>query len=338
MAQSPLFDFYSTRMPLEEREREKKSCKKKKVIVIAGPTASGKTKLSLLIAQAIGGEIISADSMQIYRGADIGGAKPALEELRAIPHHLIDIRDIDEDFNVVNFYEEATGALQDILLREKVPIVAGGAGFYIHTLLYGPPKGPPADKEVREKLEADYEKYGAERFYEKLKELDPDYASTITMLDRQKIVRALEIITLTGMRVSEIPKPSQEDLSQEYDFRCWFIYYPKEVLYKRIEERCDQMIALGLTEEVIALRRKGLEQNRSASHSIGYRQYLDFLKSPQTKEDWEEFIRKFKKASRNYAKRQFTWFRREPLFRWLDLSQSSLEHIAEIIIQDFEQY
>lgn len=329
-------DCIKSYVPLEEKQRVEKGFKKKKVLVIAGPTATGKTELSIRIANGIGAEIISCDSMQVYKWADIGSAKPSKQELRSIYHHLIDIRDIREPFNVADFYEEATSALEDIMLRNKVPITVGGAGFYVHTFLYGPPKGPPSNKEIRAKLEADIEKFGVEMLYGKLHELDPDYAKCITVQDRHKIVRALEIILLTGKKVSEIPKPSEEDLSRELDFRCWFIYYPKPILYERIEKRCDQMIEQGLIEEVIKLR-EGLKENSAASNAIGYRQAIKYLDSPQTKADFDYFVSSFKQASRNYAKRQFTWFRREPLFRWLDLSLTSIESAAEIIIRDLEQ-
>ena len=310
--------------------------KRKKILVIAGPTATGKTELSLRIAKGIGGEIISCDSMQVYLGADIGSAKPSLEELRAIPHHLIDIRDIREPFNVADFYQEATVSLEEIFLRKNVPIAVGGSGFYVHTFLYGPPKGPPSNRNVRDKLEGDLEKFGVEFLYGKLLELDPDYAKCITMQDRHKIVRALEIILLTGKKVTEIPKPSEEDISREFDFRCWFIYYPKPILYERIEYRCDQMIKEGLIEEVMSLK-EGLKENSAAANAIGYRQALLYVNSLQGENDWKEFVKTFKQASRNYAKRQFTWFRKEPLFRWVDLSTTTLEHVAEVIIQDFEQ-
>ena len=323
-------------VPLMQRDEVQGLVKKKKIIVIAGPTATGKTELSLRIAEGMGGEIISCDSMQVYRGADIGSAKPTSQELKRIPHHLIDIREIEEPFNVVDFYEEATASLEEILLRKKIPIAVGGAGFYVHTFLYGPPKGPPANQELREKLIRDLDKFGVEMLYGKLLELDPDYAKCITMQDRHKIVRALEIILLTGKKVTEIPKPSEEDLPREFDFRCWFVYYPKPLLYSRIEHRCDQMLKNGLIEEVMRLR-EGLRDNSAAANAIGYRQGLNYLNSPQTDFDWQQFVATFKQASRNYAKRQFTWFRREPLFRWLDLSQSSIEHAAEVIIRDFEQ-
>lgn len=329
--------IFKERRYQEEMVKAPTPRRRKKVLVIAGPTACGKTNLSLIIAKAIGGEIISCDSMQIYRNTDVGTAKASREEQKIAPHHMLDIRNIDESFNVVNFYEEAMASLQEILLRDRVPIVVGGAGFYIHTFLYGPPKGPPSNSELRAKLEEDCEKFGAEMLYEKLNQLDPDYASSITLQDRQKIIRGLEIIMLTGGKVSEIPKPSQEDLPRELDFRCWFIHYPRPILYERIENRCERMVEMGLLEEVVRLQEKGLEKNSSAAHSIGYRQCLEFLKSEQTKSDWDRFMTSFKQASRNYAKRQFTWFQREPLFRWLDLSQCSIEHAAELIIQDFEQ-
>lgn len=310
---------------------------RRKVIIIAGPTACGKTDLGISIAKAVGGEIISCDSMQLYRGADIGSAKPTPEQLREVPHHLINIRNIDEPFNVVDFYREAKEAYEKIVLRGGVPILVGGAGFYMQTFMCGPPQGPPSDQEVRRRLESDCDKFGPEMLYDKLSEIDPDYAQSITFQDRHKIIRALEIMTISGKKVTEIPKPSLEDLPRNIHFHCWFTYYPKPILYERIEERCDEMIEKGLIEEVINLREVGLLENPPAAKSIGYRQALEFLESAQTEEDWQEFVTSFKRFSRQYAKRQFTWFRKEALFRWLDLSQCSPQSAAEIIIQDFEQ-
>lgn len=321
----------------EKRDQVNSIPKKKKIIVISGPTASGKTALSLILARALGGEVISCDSVQVYKGMDIGTAKVSPLVRSEVPHHMIDIRNLRESFNVVNFYEEAMRAFRQILSKGKIPLIVGGTSFYIHTILYGPPKGPPSDPDLRERLESDYEKFGPEMLYEKLKELDPDHASSITMLDRQKIIRSLEIIALSGKKVSEIPKPSLEDVSQEYDFRCWFTYYPKPVLYPRIEKRCDEMIQEGLLDEVMRLIDEGIYDNPSAARAIGYRQALQYLDSPKGVEDWEEFIRSFKQASRNFAKRQFTWFRKEPLFRWLDLSLFTVEQAAEIIIDDYKE-
>ncbi|MBS0630033.1 MAG: tRNA (adenosine(37)-N6)-dimethylallyltransferase MiaA [Verrucomicrobia bacterium] len=321
-------------IPLPLKEKIPNRNKKKKVIVIAGPTAVGKTKHSLAIANAIGGEIVSADSMQVYRGMDIGTAKVSKLERLQVPHHLIDIRDLSEGFNAMDFYREAHKAIRDILLRGKVPIVVGGTGFYIHALIYGPPQGPSSIPEVRQGIEDEMDKLGVEALYQRLSLADPDYAKSITSADRHKIVRALEIISITKKRVSDFPKMQKEEVP--YDFRCWFLYMPKEAIYPHIEMRCDEMIAAGLIDEVRDLDAKGLRKNSSASQSIGYRQCLDFLSSKGTPDDFEEFVATFKRASRRYAKRQFTWFKKEPLFRWLNVQGVPLEKSVETIIQDYQ--
>jgi len=322
------------KIPLPLKEKIPNRSKKKKVIVIAGPTAVGKTKHSLAIAKAVGGEIVSADSMQVYRGMDIGTAKVGELERLQIPHHLIDIRELSEGFNVMDFYREAHKAIRDILLRGKVPIVVGGTGFYIHALLYGPPQGPTSVPEVRKGIEDEMDKHGVEALYQKLSQADPEYAKSITSADKHKIVRALEIISITKKKVSDFPKMKKEDTP--YDFRCWFLYMSKEVLYPHIEMRCDEMIAAGLIDEVRDLDSKGLRKNSTASQSIGYRQCLDFLASKGSHEDFEEFVAAFKRASRRYAKRQFTWFKKEPLFRWLNVQDVPLEKSVETIVQDYE--
>lgn len=308
---------------------------KKRVIVLAGPTATGKTSFAVSLANLYGGEIISADSMQVYRGMDIGTAKASPADRAQIPHHLIDIRDINESFNVVDFYYEARHCCQLVLGHENIPLIVGGSGFYLHSLLYGPPSGPPSMPELRKVLEEESERLGSEVLYERLQKLDPQYASTITKNDKQKIVRALEILTLTGKKVSKLSWKGRRK-PQNYDFRCWFLYRPREHLYKRIEERCDMMLLEGFLEEVEMLDKKGLRNNSSASQAIGYRQALEFLDSPRSKEDYRHFVEVFKKASRNYAKRQFTWFRREPLFRWLDLDLHDSEVALDMIRQDYE--
>lgn len=319
---------------LEEKEKIRHFVRKK-VLVIAGPTAVGKTALSIRIAKGLGGEVISADSMQVYRGMDIGTAKITDAEKQGVVHHLIDSRDLDEPCNVVEFYKEATEAIHEIHAKGAVPIIVGGTGFYLHALIYGPPSGPPSDPQVRLRLEAEMELRGPEALYDQLCHLDPVYASSITGYDRHKIIRALEIIILSGKRVSEQPK--KEDNTESYDFRCWFLYMDKTTLYSRIDARCDQMVAQGLLEEVKALESKGLRQNLTAAQAIGYRQLLDYLHSAKTEEDWQECLRLFKQASRHYAKRQFTWFRKEPLFRWLDVEKMPPELASEILMQDFER-
>ncbi len=323
------------RFTLPEKQKLAPRSKKKKIIIIAGPTAVGKSQMSLLIAKAMGGEIISADSMQVYRGMDIGTAKTSLAEREKIHHHLIDSRDLDETFNVVEYYQESCQAIKEILDKGAVPIVVGGTGFYIHSLIYGPPSGPPSDPHLRKMLEEEMDSKGTQIMFDKLKELDPNYATSITQKDRHKIVRALEIISLTRQKVSDLP-PVSSDNADQYDFRCWFVYMPKEALYQRIEMRCDKMIADGFVEEVKRLEKEGLSKNSTASQAIGYRQCLEYLTSPQSQEDWDHFMQAFKQASRRYAKRQFTWFRKEPLFRWLNIENLSMENAAELIIQDYE--
>lgn len=310
--------------------------KKKKVIVLSGPTAVGKSALALHLAREIDGEIISADSMQVYRGMDIGSAKPSKEELESIPHHLINIRNINEVFNVVDFYYEARHVCQQIHERNRTPIVVGGSGFYVHSLLYGPPSGPPSVPELRAKLEQEFELMGPDFLFEKLTQLDAQYAATITRNDKQKIVRALEIIQLTGKKVSKLSWKGRRK-PQNFDFHCWFLHRPKDHLYKRIEKRCEQMLEMGLLQEVIELEKQGLRQNTSASQAIGYRQALDYFLTNQTPEDYKTFLTQFKQASRNYAKRQFTWFRKEPMFQWLDLELHDPEVAMDIIKQEFER-
>lgn len=325
-----------SRYPLTQKMPLLDDRKKKRIIVIAGPTAAGKTHLSLSLAQSIGGEIVSADSMQVYKGMDIGTAKASAAERSLIAHHMIDICDLDEPFNVAEFYYRAQDVFHDILSRDNVPIVVGGSGFYIHALLYGPPAGPPSSPDVRDLLEKQMRDLGPEILFERLQMLDPVYAATISENDRHKIIRALEIIALSDRKVSEFPKPDKLQ-EQEFDFRAWFIYYPREKLYSRIEARCEEMIRQGFLNEVRSLEEKGLRLNSSASQAIGYAQALKFLDSPQSEADLQQFLLQFKKASRHYAKRQFTWFRKEPIFRWLNIEELDHERLKELILQDFEQ-
>lgn len=307
---------------------------KKRVIILAGPTGCGKSSFALDLAKNIDGEIVSADSMQVYKGMDIGTAKPTRGEREMIPHHLIDTRPVTEPFNVVDFYYEARQAFQQIHSREKVPIVVGGAGFYIHSLLYGPPAGPPSVPEVRKVLEEEYNHLGADGLYQRLQQLDPQYANGITKNDKQKIIRALEIITLTGKMVSKLSWKGRHK-PQNYDFRCWFLYRPRESLYQRIDKRCLKMLDEGLLDEVQQLLKEGLLTNPSASQAIGYRQAIEFLSTAQTRDDYHKFVDFFKRASRNYAKRQHTWFAQESLFSWVDMDLHDPEVIMDLISKDY---
>jgi tRNA dimethylallyltransferase len=255
-------------LPLKKKEIENEKLKPKKIILLAGPTACGKTTLSLMLAKNLCGEIVSADSMQVYRGMDIGTAKVSQEEQAKVPHHLIDIRNVNEPFNVVDFYYEARLCCDSILARNRVPIVVGGSGFYFRTLLYGPPSGPPSIPEVRAGLEEEMKQNGAEKLFRRLMEYDPDYAATITPNDRVKIIRGLEIITLTGQKVTSHAWNRNQAIP-DYEFHAWFLHRPKEILYPRIDLRCEAMLDEGLIDEVKALEQQGLRSNPSASQAIG---------------------------------------------------------------------
>lgn len=307
---------------------------RKPVIVLAGPTAVGKSDFSLALAKEIRGEIVSADAMQIYRGMDIGTAKVPEHCRQGIVHHMIDIREVTEPFSVVDFYYEIRHCFRLIHDKGAIPIVVGGSGFYVHSLIYGPPSGPPSLPEIRQSLEGELAKEGVANMYQRLIQLDPEYARTITKNDKQKIVRALEIITLTGKKVSKFAWRTKRK-SQLYDFHCWLLNRPKEVLYRRIDQRCEQMIAKGLLEEVWALKQQGLESNPSAAQAIGYRQALDYLASARNMEDYRHFLLAFKQKSKLYAKKQLTWFRKEletkNLFRSVDLELCDPELMLDMI-------
>lgn len=309
--------------------------KKHKVIVIAGPTAVGKSDFAISLAKTIGGEIISADAMQVYKGLDIGTAKVPKEKMGGVPHHLLNIKKIGESFNVVDYYYAARNAIKDILLRNNVPIVAGGSGFYLHVLMYGPPGGPPPNADIRAQLQKQMEFHGPEVLYERLQMLDPEYAATITEKDRLKIIRALEIIAVAQKKVSDFEKPRIKD-DPYLDFRAWFLFLSKEILFKRIEERCHEMVNAGFVEEVRKYAAE-IKKNRSAYLAIGYRQCLEFLNTEQTEKDRIAFIEAFEKASKAYVKKQFTWFKKDNTYRWLDLGEIGREKAKEYILQDYEQ-
>jgi tRNA dimethylallyltransferase len=320
---------------VQREEAEPASHRRGKVIVIAGPTACGKTDFSLLLAKHVGGEIVSGDAMQVYRGLDIGTAKVSQQQRLDVPHHLIDIRDLSQPFTVVDFYQTAIKTIQEILDRKAVPIIVGGSGFYLHTLVYGPPAGPPPNPQMRTLLEAEIGRSGPEVLYQRLVQLDPEYAEGITCNDRHKIVRGLEIIALTGSKVSALPW-GKRALPKKFDWHCWFLYRPKPVLYERIERRCHQMIQQGLLDEVQRMIDQGLRENSPCSNAIGYRQALAYLDSSRSESDYETFMRMFIQSSRHYAKRQFTWFRREPLYRWVDVDALDFENVRELVLKDYE--
>lgn len=306
-----------------------------KVLLLSGPTGIGKTEIALLLAEKLNGEIISADSVQVYRGMDIGTAKVSLQDRIRVPHHLIDIRHVQESFNVIDFYYEARQLCKAILRRNKVPIIVGGTGFYFSVFLSGPPLGPASIPDIRLQLELEKEKYGLESLFIQLKELDPEYACNITSRDHHKIIRALEIIIITGKKVSEHKWKRQQILDSNFSFHAWFIHKPKDSLFKNLEKRCHLMMEYGFLDEVRDLISSGILNNSTAARAIGYKQWLAFLEAGEPKEEFDSYFEKFVSASKKYVKRQFTWFKKQPVFKWFDIYHLSLEEVAEHISREF---
>ena len=288
--------------------------KRPKVVIISGPTASGKTSLGVDLALAFNGEIINADSMQVYRGMDVGTAKPTPEDQKGIPHHLLDVVEPDEDFNAAAYRLMSLPVITEIGSRGKSCFVVGGTGLYIKGLLDGLFECPPADMELRESLRRECESLGPEILHERLNNLDPESANKIHPNDRVRIMRALEIIHLTNRRPS--------DLTREHAFGdrtlnalklC--LKVDREELYNRIDKRSVAMVEAGLVQETEGLLRKGYSPDLKPMKAIGYRHMIAYLKG-----DWslDEAISELQKDTRRYAKRQLTWFRADPEVTWIE--------------------
>lgn len=312
-------------------------CFRPRAIVLAGPTGCGKTDLSISLAQRLGGEIVSADSMQVYKNMDLGTAKPTVRQRDLIPHHLLDICEVKQLYNVCRFVEDAEKAINSVASRNRVPIVVGGTGFYLSSLLLGPPQGPPSDPCIRAELESQWERFGGNLAFEQLQKKDPDYAGKITRADKHKILRGLEVFALTNQGISALPWP-RRDRANSIDFHSFFLHRPRDLLYRRLERRCDTILQRGLLDEVQQLLAQGLLDNSSACQAIGYKQALQFFDSSRDAAALELLRSDFKKATRHYAKRQFTWFRRYPEFQWLDLTKLGEEIALEIIACDYSMH
>ena len=303
---------------------------KPKVIVIAGPTASGKTKLSIELAKAINGEIISSDSMQIYKGMDIGTAKVTKEEAEGIKHYLIDVVAPDERYTVSDFKSAAEEAIEEILSKGKVPIVVGGTGLYIDSLIYGIEyTDMQFDEEYRNKLmlQAENEE-GLKQLYDEAKTIDSEAMEKISSNDKKRIVRILEIYHATGKNKTELEIESRKN-GIKYDFYVFVVSMDREKLYERINLRVDKMIEAGLIEEVKNIYDK-YDSFPTAMQGLGYKEVVEYLKGEISK---EEMIEKIQKESRHYAKRQLTWFRKDDSFTWLDGSQDT-NHNVDIIREE----
>jgi tRNA dimethylallyltransferase len=301
------------------------------LICIAGPTASGKTGLAVALAQALNGEVVSCDSMQIYRGMDVGTAKPTPEEMQGVPHHLLDVADPGEDFSVGCYVRLATEAITDIHSRGRTAIVAGGTGLYLDSLVKGEEFAPPSREGERKFLEDAAEQKGIEYVYDMLMEADPETAERLHLSDRKRIIRAMEVFLITGLPLSWHIAQSRQRPPRYRPAWLGLNFRDRAKLYARIDARVDQMLAQGLEQEVQRLLDAGVDPQTTAMQAIGYKELASALRGECTV---EEAASRIKQASRNYAKRQLTWFRRNDKIRWIypdetpDLLQRALKLLA----------
>ena len=302
---------------------------KEQVIVICGPTASGKTGLSIGLAKKINGEIVSADSMQIYKDMNIGTAKPTPEEMQGIKHYLIDFISPDERYSVADYKKDAKKAIKEIIDKGKTPIVVGGTGLYVDSLIYEI-EYPEIefDEQYRKELEKIVDEKGLEYVYERAKEIDPQAIEKISKNDAKRILRILEIYHATGKNKTEQEIESRKK-EVEYDYKVYAINWDRETLYERINKRVDNMIEQGLIEEVEKISEK-YNKFPTAMQGLGYKEVVEYLKGNCTK---EEMIEKIKKETRHYAKRQLTWFRKNKQSIWLD-GEKSTDYNMNLICSD----
>lgn len=294
----------------------------KDLIVLTGPTAVGKTSLSIDLAKAVDGEIISADSMQVYKYMNIGTAKITEEEKCGIPHFLIDEFEPDEEFNVTIFKNKVMGYIKDIKSRGKVPIIVGGTGFYIQSVIYDINFNEYGDdSNVRKKYEAMAETLGKSELHKKLALVDREYADSVSENNVKKVVRALTFFEMTGEKLSEHNKRERER-SSPFDFAYFVLTMDRKKLYERIDKRVDLMFDMGLVEEVKALMAKGYDKSLVSMQGIGYKEVIDYLNG---KTSLEECIDIIKRDTRHFAKRQLTWFKREKVVTYIDKDEFAAE-------------
>ena len=286
-----------------------------KILVIVGPTASGKTRMAVELAQRHNGEVISADSMQIYRTMDIGTAKPTKEEMGGIPHHMIDVADPEEDFSVARYVEMAARCVDDVLERGKLPIVAGGTGLYIDSLLSGRTFAPfSPDSALRGELERELAEKGGQAMLEALAQVDPEAAQRLHPNDHTRIVRALEVYRSTGKTITQHNRETQAIPPRYNALTIGLAFQDRQAMWRRIDQRVDEMVAAGLEDEVRRLLTSGISPKCTAMQAIGYKEFTQALSGEMT---WQEATDVVKLRSRQYAKRQLTWFGRNPNTRWV---------------------
>ncbi len=309
---------------------------KNKLMVLTGPTAVGKTALSIQLAKRIGGEIVSADSMQVYKYMNIGSAKITKEEMAGVPHHLIDVLNPDEEFHVFRFQEMAKEAIKGIYERGHLPILVGGTGFYIQALVYDIAFGEEEEHSaIRERLENTAREKGSAYLYEYLNKVDPDSAKIIHPNNQKRIVRALEFYELNGTTISEHNK--RERLKESpYDF-CYFVLNDdRELIYQKIDQRVDEMLVKGLVEEVSALKAMGFQKDMVSMQGLGYKEILSYLAGECT---LDEAVYLIKRDTRHFAKRQLTWFKRERNVIWIDKKAFEYDNnkILNFMVEKFDK-
>ena len=299
---------------------------KPKVIVICGPTASGKTSLSISLAKKINGEIVSCDSMQIYKEMDIGSAKPTVEEMQEIKHYLVDFVSPEKRYSVSEYKEDASKAIEEIINKGKTPIIVGGTGLYLNSLIYNIQYNEmEVDLNYRRELEKEAEEYGLEVLYNRAKEIDPEAMEKVSANDKKRITRVLEIYNATGRNKIELEKKSRKEVP--YNYLIFGINMERSILYDRINKRVDIMLEQGLIEEVKNLINK-YSNMPTAMQGLGYKEVKEFLDGNISK---EEMIEKIKMETRRYAKRQITWFKRIENIIWLDGLNKTEENVNSIM-------
>lgn len=284
------------------------------IICIAGPTASGKTALAVALAREYNGEVVSCDSMQVYRRMDIGTAKPGMEERQGIVHHMIDVAEPWEDYSVSRYCAEAGAIVQDIVARGKAAVIAGGTGLYMDSLIRGNDFAPFPSTGVRERLEAEADREGTPALLHRLGEIDPETAQRLHPADRKRIIRALEVYLETGQTITAHNRRTQSLPPRFCPVWLGLDFESRAELYRRIDRRVDRMLEMGLVEEIRGLLASGIPKKCTAMQAIGYKEFTAALEGQGTIEAAADQVRQ---SSRRYAKRQLTWFRRNPAIRWL---------------------
>lgn len=304
---------------------------KNKLIILAGPTASGKTSVSIDLAKRLGGEIISADSMQVYKYMDVGTAKISVEEMQGVKHHLIDVLDPKEDFNIVKFQNMVKCSIEEIVKNGHIPILVGGTGFYIQSVIYDIDFNNEDDNSsVRKKLEEEYDTLGADFMHEKLKKIDIVSAQNIHKNNKKRIIRAIEYFLINNEPISSHNEVQREKKSP-YDYRFFVLNPPRDILYERINKRVDIMLENGLVDEVKKLREMGLSTANISMQGIGYKEIIEYLDGEVS---LETAIENIKQNTRHMAKRQVTWFKREKDVIYVDpFSFESNDKIVDYMIE-----